>query len=459
MKLSILSSLLVGVIVGGAGLYGVNHMGWMPSSVAASAEPNSPAPTERKILYYRNPMGQPDTSPVPKKDSMGMDYIPVYADEVQDKPKERKVLYYRNPMGQPDTSPVPKKDSMGMDYIPVYADDAPEEKGAVKIDAAKQQNLGVVSVPVKQAKLTREIKAVGMFAVDERRQFTVTAKLDGWVEKLYVNATGDAVQSGQPLFELYSPDLIVAQQEYRIAQQTPGLNADSRLGHAALTRLRYWDIPESAIKRLAKGGDVKRTLPLQSPVHGVVLTKNITQGMKFSAGEALYEIADLSHLWLLVDVFEQDMANVKTGQSVNITVNAFPGKHFSGKVSFIYPTLNTETRTVQVRIELDNTDGLLKPGMYAQAGVQSDLSQGLQVVIPESALIDSGKRQVVLIDKGDGKFAPRSVTVLGRGSLDNGERQIAVTGVQMGEKVVTQANFLIDSESNLQAAFASMGSE
>ena len=198
-------------------------------------------------------------------------------------------MLYEVITGQPDTSPVPKKDSMGMDYIPVYADDAPAEKGTVTIDASRQQNLGVVSVAAKMAQLTRSIKAVGMFAVDERRQYTVTAKLDGWVEKLYVNATGDEVKAGQPLFELYSPDLVVAQQEYRIAQQMPQLeNRKQNFGQAALTRLRYWDIPESAIQRLAKGGEVKRSLPLTSPVTGVVLTKNITQGMKFAAGAALY---------------------------------------------------------------------------------------------------------------------------------------------------------------------------
>jgi hypothetical protein len=211
---------------------------------------------------------------------MGMDYIAVYADEAQVPPAERKVLYYRNPMGQPDRSPVPKKDSMGMDYIPVYADAAPVEQGAVSIDATRRQNLGVMSVAVKTAQLDRQIKAVGMFAVDERRQYTITSKLDGWVDKLYVNATGQMVKAGQPLFELYSPELIVAQQEYRIARQTqPNVDADklspAGLGGAALTRLRYWDIPTTAINRLAAGGDVKRTLSLQAPSNGIVMTKNI----------------------------------------------------------------------------------------------------------------------------------------------------------------------------------------
>ena len=440
MKISSLLLLVVGVLAGGAASYG-----WFAHQGANASATSQPA--ERKVLYYRNPMGQPDTSPVPKKDSMGMDYIPVYADEVNAAPKERKVLYYRNPMGQPDTSPVPKKDSMGMDYIPVYADDAPAEKGLVKIDAVRRQNLGVTSVPVKWAQLSRQVKAVGMFAVDERRQFTITSKLDGWVDKLYVNATGEQVKRGQPLFELYSPELIAAQQEYRIAlqnQANPQLS--SNLGSAALSRLRYWDIPESSIKQLAAGSAAKRTLPYVSPVNGVVLTKNITQGMKFTAGEVLYQVADLSQLWLLAEVFEQDLAAVQPGQQV-------------GKVAFIYPTLNSDTRTVQVRIELANPDGKLKPGMYAEAQLQSTATGAAQLVVPESALIDSGHRQVVLIDKGEGQYVPRQVKVLARGEIAQGERQIAVSGVQEGEKVVTQANFLIDSESNLQAAFSSMGGQ
>lgn len=453
MKISSVLLLLAGVLAGGATSYG-----WFAHQSASTTTESQPA--ERKILYYRNPMGQPDTSPVPKKDSMGMDYIPVYADEVNAQPKERKILYYRNPMGQPDTSPVPKKDSMGMDYIPVYADDAPAEKGLVKIDAVRRQNLGVTSVAVQTAQLARQIKAVGMFAVDERRQYTVTSKLDGWVEKLYVNATGQMVKAGQPLFELYSPELIVAQQEYRIARQfKPNGSADAGLGSAALTRLRYWDIPEGAIRRLAEGGDVKRTLPLTAPTNGIVLSKNITQGMKFGAGEALYQIVDLSRLWLLVEVFEQDLAAVKVEQDVQVKVNAYPAETFTGKITFVYPTMNAETRTVQVRIELDNQQGKLKPGMYAEARLQVPVGSDKQLVIPESALIDSGQRQVVLIDKGEGQYVPRNVQVLARGEVRQGERQIAVAGVSAGEKVVTQANFLIDSESNLQAAFSSMGGQ
>jgi len=457
MKISSVLLLLVGVVAGGAASYG-----WFAHQTATvSAEQKT---VERKILYYRNPMGLADKSPVPKKDSMGMDYIPVYADEAQVQPAERKVLYYRNPMGQPDKSPVPKKDSMGMDYIPVYADAAPAEQGSVSIDATRRQNLGVMSVVVKTAQLDRQIKAVGMFAVDERRQYTITSKLDGWVDKLYVNATGQQVKAGQPLFELYSPELIVAQQEYRIARQTqPNVDADklspAGLGGAALTRLRYWDIPTAAINRLAAGGEVKRTLSLQAPSNGIVMTKNVTQGMKFNAGDALYQIADLSQLWLLVEVFEQDLAVVNVGQTVQVKVNAYPAETFTGKLAFIYPTMNAETRTVQVRIELDNQQGKLKPGMYAEARLQVPISAQGQLVIPESALIDSGHRQVVLIDQGNGKYVPRKVQVLARGEVQNGERQIAISGVQAGEKVVTQANFLIDSESNLQAAFSSMGGQ
>lgn len=374
---------------------------------------------------------------------------------------ERKILYYRNPMGQPDTSPVPKKDSMGMDYIPVYADaDSSAPAGLVKIDPVRRQNLGVTSTAVVAAVLQRHLRATGVFAVDERRQYTLTTKLDGWVDKLYVNATGEQVRAGQPLFELYSPDLVVAQQEYLIARKTQ-LNPDkpqtNGFSDAALSRLKYWDIPQAAIRRLASEGEVKRTLPIDAPASGVVLTKNITQGMKFTAGQSLYEIADLSKIWLLVDVFEQDLAALRTGLPVDVKVNAYPTLMFHGSVAFVYPTMNTDSRTVKVRIVLDNPDFRLKPGMYAEAHVQIPLSQHPQAVIPESALIDSGERQVVLLDKGDGKYLPQPVQVQARGMDARDQRMIAVSGVPLGGKVVTQANFLIDSESNLQAAFADMG--
>jgi membrane fusion protein, copper/silver efflux system len=259
---------------------------------------------------------------------------------------------------------------------------------------------------------------------------------------------------------------LAAQQEYLIARENqnalkalPG-KASFSLSQAALERMKIWDIPASELNRLTKTGEVRRRLALLAPTTGVVLNKTAVQGMKFTAGETLFEIADLSQIWLLVDVFEQDLGLVKPGQKVNVKVNAYPNDVFDGTVAFIYPTLNSETRTVKVRIELDNKDGRLKPAMYGEANLQAALTTQPQVTVPESALIDSGTRQVVLVQTGNGKFAPRQVKTSGHGETASGERKVVIKeGLTDGESVVTSANFLIDSESNLQAAFSGLGTE
>ncbi len=463
MKKSTAFGLLLMLLVGSGIGFGVSQ--WQQKqnpAAAASAKP------ERKILYYRNAMGQKDTSPVPKKDNMGMDYIPVYADEVSPQPAEKKILYYRNPMGLKDTSPVPKKDSMGMDYIPVYADDgsADQDSSAVKINADRIQTLGVQTSTANKEPVFRAVRAVGQFAVDEKRQYNITTKFDGWIEKLAVNATGQNVKAGQLLMEVYSPELLAAQNEYLIARANqnalnnlPGKNTYS-LTQAALERMKLWDIPSAELTRLAKTGQVSRRLALVAPKSGVVINKTAIEGMKFTAGETLFEIADLSKIWLLADVFEQDLGLIKPGQKVNVKVNAYPDETFNGSVAFIYPTLNGETRTAKVRIELDNPDGRLKPAMYGEVNLQATLNADPMVTVPESALIDSGTRQSVLVQTGNGKFASRLVKVGAHGETSSGERKVIIKdGINDGEQVVTRANFLIDSESNLQAAFSGLGSD
>ncbi|MGL4206477.1 MAG: efflux RND transporter periplasmic adaptor subunit [Aeromonadaceae bacterium] len=425
---------------------------------------------ERQILYYRNPMGLPDISATPKKDEMGMDYLPVYADEqggalpVAQPKGERQILYYRNPMGLPDISATPKKDEMGMDYLPVYADEP--TAGGIALTPERIQTLGVSSEPVRQEPLLRRVRAVGQFTVDERRQVSVSAKFGGWVERLPVNTTGQKVHRGETLLDVYSPELIAAQQEYLIARDSqhrlnlePTLAGGKRLtlSQGALQRLRFWDIPDEDLSRLVATGQVRRTLSLRAPADGVVLSKSLTQGMRFEAGQTLFELADLSRLWLMVEVFENDLALVQPGQQVAIKVNAYPGERFSGQVAFIYPTLNSQSRTVPVRIELDNRDGRLKPAMYGEAQLAVPVANEQAVSVPESALIDSGTRQVVLVSLGEGRFAPREVQAGVHGETAKGERRVVILqGLLPGEQVVTRANFLLDGESNLQAAFATL---
>ena len=457
----------LGLLLGGGALWL-----WQQEVQVPPAEPASQqaAALPRQILYYRNPMGLPDISATPKKDEMGMPYLPVYADQrggvtPAATPKgEHKVLYYRNPMGLPDVSATPKKDEMGMAYLPVYADEPSD--GGVALTPDRIQTLGVSSEPARQEPLLRQLRAVGQFAVDERRQVSVSAKFGGWIERLPVNTTGQTVRRGETLLEVYSPELIAAQQEYLIARDSqlqlnlsPTLAGGKRLSlsDGALQRLRFWDIPESELSHLVATGQVRRTLSLQAPADGVVLSKSAVQGMRFEAGQSLFELADLSRLWLLVEVFENDLALVKPGQQVAIKVNAYPGERFSGQVAFIYPTLNNQSRTVPVRIELDNRNGRLKPAMYGEAQLSVPVANEQAVSVPESALIDSGTRQVVLVSQGKGHFSPREVLAGVHGETAKGERRVVILqGLLPGEQVVTRANFLLDGESNLRAAFAGL---
>ncbi len=439
-----------------AGFAGGYLMAQKPTS---SENVDSSAPQERKVLYYRNPMGLADTSPVPKKDPMGMDYIPVYADEAPTVAQgERKVLYYRNPMGLPDTSPVPKKDSMGMDYIAVY--EGEESGSTVTISPEKIQLLGVLTSPVERRVLTRTVRAVGTVQVDERGQYTLAPKFDGWIEKLHVNTTGEPVRKGQPLMDVYSPELVSAQQEFLIAnagrQRLAAGSANARQGVASLSesamqRLRNWDIGEAQLERLRRTGKTSRTLTITAPVDGVVLDKPALEGMRFQAGDVLYRIADLDTVWLIAEVFEQDLALVKPGQAVQLTVSAYPGRHFTGEVTFIYPDLSPQTRTVKVRIELSNPDGLLKPAMFGTAQLAAGERTPV-LAVPDSAVIDSGTRQVALVALGEGRFEPRELLT---GRRADGFLEV-LEGLGEGESVVTRANFLIDAESNLKAALSGM---
>ena len=376
--------------------------------------------------------------------------------------KERKILYYRNPMGLPDTSPTPKKDPMGMDYIPVYEGEE-GQAGLVNIGVDKVQKLGVRVEPAERRALRRTIRAVGAISADERRLHAMSTKFEGYIQKLYVNTTGQYVRRGEPLMEIYSPDLVTAQQEYLIAlrgteatgEATPEVQTSmQQLAESALQRLRNWDIGEPELERLRQERQLRQLLPYRSHVSGVVLEKPSVEGQRFMPGEMLYRIAELSQVWLLADVFEQDLAFVRPGQSARITVDAYPGREFTGKVTFVYPTVTPETRTAKVRIELPNPSGLLKPSMYARVELSAPASRGAQLVVPDSAVLDSGTRQLVLVQRGEGAFEPRPVQLGVRG---DGYVEI-VEGVKEGEPVVVSANFLIDAESNLKAALSGFGS-
>ena len=380
-------------------------------------------------------------------------------------PVARKLLYYRNPMGLPDTSPVPKKDPMGMDYIAVYEGEEPASEpgaaGQVKISTEKVQKLGVRTEAATMRPLGRTVRAPGRVEPDERRVSMISPKFEGYVERLHVNATGQPVAKGQPLFEVYSPELVSAQREYAIAVQGAQALKDAggessagmrQLADSALARLRNWDLSPDDVAALVRSGEIRRTVTLRSPSSGIVTEKKAFQGMRFMPGEALFQVTDLSSVWVVADVFEQDVGLVKSGAKASVTLPAYPGQTFIGAITYIYPTLKPDTRTVPVRIELANPKLLLKPAMFAQVDVQLGGSAPV-LTVPESAVIDSGKRQIVLVQRGEGRFEPREIRTGSRG--DNFIE--VLEGLKAGEEVVVAANFLIDAESNLQAAIGGLG--
>ena len=455
MNKSTLLAVLVATTIGAAG----GHW-WPPKPSFPGQETSGQAP--RKPLYYRNPMNPGVTSSVPAKDEMGMDYVPVYAeDQGGGAEQPRKILYYRNPMGLDDTSPVPKKDSMGMDYVPVYAEEADgNDSNLVKISSDKIQKLGVRMAEVSDGEISRTVHAVGVVEADERKLSTVTLKFDGFIEKLYVNATGQAVTQGQPLFDLYSPDLLSAQREYLTAKNGLVMLANSEpwmqesikeLAQSGLEKLRNWGVSETEIRNLEKQGKAQHSLVIRSPATGIVMEKTALAGMRAAAGDTLFKIADLSSVWIIAEVYEREIGLVSVGQPVRVMLDAYPGRPFYGKVTFIYPTLNAETRTVKVRIELPNPQGLLKPMMYAHVEMVTAARQAL--VVPRSSVLDGGKDTLVLVERGEGRFEPRPVKLGMRGD----ETVEVLDGVRSGEKVVVAANFLIDAESNLRAALNSFG--
>jgi multidrug efflux pump subunit AcrA (membrane-fusion protein)/Cu/Ag efflux protein CusF len=378
---------------------------------------------------------------------------------------QRKLLYYRNPMGLADTSPTPKKDPMGMDYVAVYQGDeasaGPAGSNQIQISTEKIQRLGVRTEAATMRALGKTVRAAGKVEPDERRIYAIAPKFEGYVERLHVNVTGQPVAKGQPLFEVYSPELVSAQREYAIAVQGMQAMKDAgpeaqagmkQLAESSLTRLRNWGLSPGQVTALMNSGQSQRTVSYPSPVSGVVTEKKALQGMRFMPGDMLYQVTDLSSVWVIADVFEQDIGAIKSGARASVSTTAFPNKVFEGRVTYIYPTLKAETRTAAVRVELPNPGQLLKPAMFAQ--VEFAVGAGQQVLtVPDSAVIDSGTRRIVLVQLAEGRFEPREVET---GARAQNYVEI-IKGVRAGEAVVVAANFLIDAESNLKAVVGGFG--
>lgn len=416
---------------------------------------------ERKPLFYRNPMDPTVTSPTPAQDSMGMDYIPVFADD--DQPAEREILYYRNPMNPAVTSPIPAKDNMGMDYIPVYADGNAngDVAGTVEIDPVVVQNIGVRTAIAERRALSRAIKTVGRVDFNEERMARLHPKVDGWIEEIRIDKTGQYVEPDDILLSFYSPRLVSAQQEYLLALENEAALKQSpferiRAGASGLTqssreRLELLDVPEHQIHELEESRQIKKYIHIHAPWAGTVLRIGARAGQFVTPSTELYMMVDLGQVWVYADVYEYELPWVKEGDEVEMTLASVPGKTFRGTLDHIYPYAEARTRTTKVRMVFDNADQLLRPDMFADVRIFSDRQEDA-VVIPSEAVVRSGDRTQAFVVRAPGKFEPRII----RTGIESRGFVTVLEGVSEGEEVVTSAQFLVDSESKLREATAKM---
>ncbi len=450
--------LLVAVLALGVGA-GSGY--WYAQGVTEQINQPAVSASDKRPRYYRHPMNPSVTSPKPMKDEMGMDYVPVYAEEPR-----REPLYYRHPMNPSVTSPVPAKDEMGMDYVPVYAEGeaAGGPAGTVQIDPVTVQNIGVRTAPVESRALSRIVQAVGRVGYDEERVTRLHPKTEGWIQKLFVDKTGDQVTRDTVLLSIYSPKLVISQQEFLVAlTNLESLDAlegtpyeDIRrsaldMVKTSRQRLRLLDVPEHQIRELEQSRKIKQDLHIHSPFDGVVLRIGAREGQHVTARTQLYLLADLSKVWVYVDIYEHELPWVRIGDEAEMRLAGIPGRVFRGQVAYIYPFAASKTRTIKVRLEFDNPDLALKPEMFAEVSIHASRRVDA-VVIPSQAVVRSGAREQVFVVRGPGKFAPREVRL---GVTSNGFTQV-LEGVSPGEEVVTSALFLIDSESKLREATAKM---
>jgi Cu(I)/Ag(I) efflux system membrane fusion protein/cobalt-zinc-cadmium efflux system membrane fusion protein len=341
---------------------------------------------------------------------------------------------------------------MGMDLVPVYEDQAPGESasGAVSIDPMVVQNMGARIEPARRQTVFRHVRAIGEVEVGEDQISTVNLRFSGWVERIHVDKTGDPVEKGQTLFEIYSPEIVAAQQEYLLALRTQG--AASNLARSARRKFDLWGLAERDIASIASSGKVRRTFPIRSPRSGYVLHKRVVEGARVEAGQDLYSVGDLRHIWVTAEVYEFDAPWVEVGQPAQMELSYEEGKVLEGKVAYIYPTLNEVSRTLTVRLEFENPDMRLKPGMFATVYIQFRRRDDV-LAIPTEAILDSGRRKIVFVSIGDGRFEPREIVT---GLTGDHHVTEILSGLAEGDQVVVSGQFLIDSESQLQEAIRKM---
>jgi multidrug efflux pump subunit AcrA (membrane-fusion protein) len=455
------------------------------NAVAAGAMTTTSSPSERKVLYWYDAMKPENHYDKPGKAPDGMDLVAKYEEssvptgsedmanmprmagsrqQAPTAPGERKVLYYYDAMNPAFRSANPGTASDGMPLVPKYADEDSDAQnlpaGTVKISTGKQQLIGVTTASVQREPLFRTVRAVGQLTADETKLAHIHVKVNGWIDKVYVDYIGKLVNKGEPLFTLYSPDLVSTEQEYLIAHRgkqylgsssipEAAQGADSLLS-SARERLRLWDISEEQIRKLDETGEITKTLTFYSPITGFVTDRKAFAQTNVTPDMELYTVSDLSTIWAEAEIYEYEVPYVRVGQQAQMSLSYFPGKMYSGRVTYIYPTVDPQTRTVKVRLEFANPNFALKPQMFAD--VELKIDYGTQIVVPQSAVLDSGERETVFVALRGGYFEPRAVKT----GVKLDEKVAILSGLKPGETIVTSGNFLIDSESRLTSAMGGM---
>ncbi|SHK18716.1 membrane fusion protein, Cu(I)/Ag(I) efflux system [Bradyrhizobium lablabi] len=460
---AVLAAGLVGLVVGRSN---GRPLGWLDGVLPAAAKqsPTQPEATG-PIIYYRDPDGLPDYSLTAKKTSAGKDYLAVHASEdvsFEEKAPETmtakggergKIRYYRNPMGLADTSPTPKKDSMGMDYLPVYEGEQ-DDDSSVKVSTGKLQKTGVQTEIAERRALNTVVRAPGTVQEDERRKSVVSLRFEGFIDTVENVTTGTHVHKGQRLMRIYGPNLSSAAAEYLSALNArPDAGISNQALKGARRRLENLDAPEAFIADIERTREIPAYVSWPAPQDGEIVERAAVNGMRAAPGDVLFRISDHEVVWVLADVAERDLSLIEVGQKASVRLRGYPDRVFVGKVALIYPHMMAETRTARIRIELPNPDEVLRPDMYADVEIATGAETPV-LTVSSSAVLDSGERQIVLLDKGDGRFEPRAVK-LGR----RGDGRIEIReGLAENDKVVVSANFLIDAESNLKAALKGLDS-
>ena len=388
---------------------------------------------------------EPGTCPI-----CGMTLVPVRANGTARPAHTHSIRYYKSSMNPGEVSPKPGKDSMGMELVPVYDEDE-DSAGAITIDSATVQRMNLKTDLVTRGPVLRELRAVGSVAYNERGLHAVTTKYDGWVEKLLVDATWSVVRRGDPLFEVYSPDLRNAELNYLVALKSEGAQGGP-LTRSSLARLELLDLPEATIAELARTGDAPHTFTYRSPVDGTVIEKMAVAGQMVKSGETLFRLADLASVWVEAQVFEQDLPFVQAGQAASVRVTYGPEREIEGRVEAVLPRVEEDTRTATARIALANPDGSLRPGMFVDVRFVAKLADSA-VLVPDMAVLRTGERNTVFIARPDGTFIPREIQL---GVRSQGNLYQVLSGLSGGERVVVSGQFMLDSESQLRDAIQKM---